>query len=188
MFGINMGVIMDRVKPIATEKASGKVKELYDAIQKKMGRVPNIFLNMGNSPAVLEGYLGLSQAVDHTSLSPQLREQIALTVGQANHCNYCLSAHTMIAKGAGIAENDIIHARQAHSNDPKTEAILKFVKHVVDTRAHINNQDVSKLKLAGVTDKELVEIILVMSINLFTNYFNHITDTKIDFPEAPAIK
>jgi len=179
---------MSRVNQVTPEKASGKVKDFYEAIQKKMGRIPNIFLNMGNSPAVLEGYLSLSDAVGHTSLSPQLREQIALAVGQANHCNYCLSAHTTIAKGAGIADNDIIKARQGQSHDPKIQSILKFVKHVVETRGNINNHDVSNLKAAGVTDHELVEIILVIAINMFTNYFNHITDPKVDFPEAPAIK
>lgn len=178
---------MSRVTPIPSEKASPKVKELYAAIQKKMGRVPNIFLNMGNSPAVLEGYLSFSDAVNHTSLNPKLREQIALTVGQANQCNYCLSAHTAIAKGSGLEEQEIIQARQGHSQDSKTQAILKFTKQVVDQKGHLNNHDVAALKASGVTDTELVEMMMVISINMFTNYFNHITDPKIDFPEAAPL-
>lgn len=178
---------MSRVVSVASEKAPSKVKEFYEAIQKKLGRIPNIFLNMGNSPAVLEGYLNFNEAISHTSLSPKLREQIALTVGQANNCHYCLSAHTTIAKGSGLKEEEIIQARQGHAQDSKTQAILKFVKQVVDLKGHLKNTDIAALKAAGVTDTELVEIIMVISINIFTNYFNHITDPKIDFPEAAPL-
>lgn len=179
---------MVRVIQVTPEKASSKVKDLYAAIQKKMGRIPNIFLNMGNSPAVLEGYLSFSEAANHTSLSPQIREQIALTVSQSNNCQYCLSAHSVLSKGAGLSDNDILKARQAQAQDSKTQAILKFTKQAVDSRGNIKNQDVAAIKASGVSDTELVEIVMIISLNMFTNYFNHITDTAIDFPEAPALK
>ena len=179
---------MARVNQVTPEKASAKLKDLYTGIQKKMGRIPNIFLHMGNSPAVLEGYLNFSGAADHTSLSAQLREQIALTVSQANNCNYCLSAHTVIAKGAGLADNDIIKARQGQAQDSKAQAVLKFTKQVVEGRGNLKNQDIASLKAAGVTDAELVEIIFVITLTMFTNYFNHITDPTVDFPEAPKLK
>lgn len=182
-----MGVVMSRVGQITPEKAQAKVKNLYATIQEKLGRIPNIFLNMGNSPAVLEGYLSFSEAVGRTSLTPQLREQIALAVGEANRCNYCLSAHTMIAQNTGLAEQEILQARQGQAKDSKAAAILKFAKKVVELRGHLSNADIASLKAAGVTDTELVEIMMVISLNMFTNYFNHITDPKVDFPEAPAL-
>jgi hypothetical protein len=83
---------MNRTQPVTADKAKPEVKQIYDGISKKLGRLPNIFQHMGNSPAVLEGYLGL-----------------------------------------------------------------------------------------------LVEVILVISATLFTNYFNHITDPALDFPPAPPL-
>lgn len=178
---------MSRVKPVTIEEAKGEVKEIYQALEKKMGKVINIFQNMGNSPAVLKGFLGLSEAVDHTSLSPKIREKIALIVGQTNHCQYCLSAHTAIAKGHGFSDQEIINARHAEAEDPKTKEILKFAKTVVENRGHISNQDVASLKAAGVSDTELTELILVIILNMYTNYFNLITDPKVDFPLAPEL-
>ncbi len=178
---------MTRVAPIAPEKAGSKAKELLEIIQKQMGRVPNIFQTMGHSPAVLEGYLNLSKAVDKTSIRPQVREKIALTVGQANQCQYCLSAHTFIGGSLGIKPDEILHARKGESEDPKTSAILKFTKQVVDSKGKVTDQDVKNLKSAGVTDSEIVEIIMVIVLNMFTNYFNIIIDTKVDFPEAPKL-
>lgn len=178
---------MARVKPVSVEEAKGDVKELYQSLQQNMGKVFNIFLNMGNSAATLKGFLALSDATNQTSLSPQLREQIALIVGQSNHCQYCLSAHTMIAKGQGMSDQDILKARHGESPNTKDQAILKFAKQVVENRGNVSNQDVASLKAAGVTDTELVEIILVVIVNMFTNYFNLITDPKVDFPLAPEL-
>jgi uncharacterized peroxidase-related enzyme len=178
---------MARVKPVNLEDAKGEVHDLYQTLQKKMGKVINIFQNMGNSAATLKGFLDLSEAANRTSLPPKLREQIALAVGQTNHCQYCLSAHTMLAKGAGMNEQEIIKARHAESQDPKNRAILKFAKQVVENRGNVSNQDIASLKAAGVTDTELVEIILIIMVNMFTNYFNLITDPKIDFPIAPEL-
>lgn len=178
---------MSRVKPINVEEAKGEVKELYQDLEKKMGKVINIFLNMGNSAATLKGFLSMSEAANQTTIPPKVREQIALIVGQTNHCQYCLSSHTTLAKGLGINDQDILRARHGESQDPKSQAILKFAKAVVENRSHISNQDVACLKAAGVNDTELVEIILLININMFTNYFNLITDPKVDFPIAPEI-
>lgn len=176
-----------RINSVSPENAQEEVKNLYQTIQQKMKTVPNIFKNMGNSAAVLKGYFALNEAVGETSLSPLLREKIALAVGQANSCNYCLSVHTVIGHTAGINDNDILEARKGASTDSKENAILSFVKKVVDKKGKTTDEDVAQLKAAGVSDKEVVEIVLVISLNMFTNYFNHITDTELDFPQAPNL-
>lgn len=178
---------MSRIQAVSQDKASPAVKEIYSGIEKKMGKLPNIFQNMGNSAPVLKGYLALSDAVGHTSLSPKIREEIALIVAETNQCNYCLSAHSAIAKSIGTNEQEILQARRGSSLDPKVQAILTFSKLVVDKRGKINDQDITSLKSKGVTDSEIVEIIFVISMNMFTNYFNHITDPQIDFPVAPGL-
>jgi uncharacterized peroxidase-related enzyme len=182
-----MEVLMARIQPVTNETAPPQIKQIYENLQKKMGRVLNIFQNMGNSEAALKGFLGLNEAASHTSLSPRLREQIALLVGQTNDCQYCLSAHTANAKLVGLQESDVLQARKGQALDPKSQAILTFAKIVVEKRAQVSNQDVERLKAVGISDQEIVEIILVVVLNIFTNYFNHITDPQIDFPIAAKI-
>ncbi len=161
-----------------------ETKSLLEGIQKKMGKVPNIFRNMANSPAVLQGYIALSEAASHTSFPDDFREEIALTVAQTNNCHYCLSAHTAIAKMLKVPEQDILKARKGEAEDPKRAAILHFVRQMVEKKGHIPEEDINELKAKGITDTELTEIVLLVSLNLFTNYFNHITDPAIDFPEV----
>lgn len=176
---------MPTVAALTPETASQEAKPLLDAIQKKMGKIPNIFKNMANSPAALQAYLDLSKACNATSFSPALREQIALVVGQANQCHYCLSAHSAIGKSAGLTDAEILNARKGHGKSGKEEAILHFAKEMVEKKGHLDPSAIDTLKRAGVSEKELVELVLVITLNIYTNYFNHITDPVIDFPIVP---
>ena len=178
---------MARIAPVTPEKAEGEIKNIYADINKNLGKVPNIFQYMGNSSAMLQSFFSVSEALNHSSLNPKLRSLIALAVAQANECNYCLSAHTTIANGQGLQSNEIINARKGESQDAKTRAILHFTKQVVEKRGKVSDQDVNALKSVGVGDRELVDIILTININMLTNYFNHIVDTPIDFAEAPEL-
>ena len=89
---------MTRLTALNPEEVTGKTKDLFNAVQAKLGVVPNMMRTMGNSPAVLEGYLNLSGALSHGKLSAKTGELIALTVSESNSCDYCLAAHTFIGE------------------------------------------------------------------------------------------
>lgn len=179
---------MSNLKPVKPQDAQGHLKETYQKLEKQMGKVINIFQVMANSEQTLDGFLALSDAASKVSLSPKIREEIALVVGQCNMCEYCLSAHSTVGQMIGLKSNEILDARRGESSDPKTKAILHFVKQAVEKRAKVSDQDVADLKKAGVSDKELTEITLLIAVNLFTNYFNLIAGTEVDFPKAPKLE
>ncbi len=85
-----------RVTAVDPSQTTGKTKELLDTVQASLGLTPNMMRTMAQSPAVLEGYLALNKALGHGTLSAKVREEIALAVGEANRCEYCVSAHTAI--------------------------------------------------------------------------------------------
>ncbi|MCC7304831.1 MAG: peroxidase-related enzyme [Alphaproteobacteria bacterium] len=179
---------MPRIQPVDPAKAQGKAKEYLDGIQAKLGATPNIFKTFAHSPAVGEFYANGSAALGKSTLSAGLREQLALTVAGANACNYCASAHTAIGKKLGVAEDELPINLTAQSKDKKTQAALTFAKKMVDTKANLSDSDVKAVKDAGYTDAEVLEIIAVVAFNIFTNYFNHIVDTEVDFPKVEAKK
>lgn len=180
---------MTRINPVSQDSAQDDLKQLYAGIAKHMGgKVPNIFQFMGNSPTVLKGFLAFSDAANHTSFTPQQREQISLVVSEANHCNYCISAHTTLATKEGLPSQQIMQARQGEARDAKMQAILRFAKQAVEKRGKISEQEINQLKKAGVNDKEIVELVLVIGVNMFTNYFNNMLDTPVDFPLAPKLE
>jgi len=178
---------MQRIAAIDPETATGKAKELLDAIQTKLGATPNIVRTMANSPAVLEAYVNFGAALSKGALSAKLREQIALVVGETNGCAYCLAAHTAIGKKIGLSEGTILDSRRADSESSKEKAVLQFARDVVRTRGEVRDREVDHLRTLGFTDGEIAEVVANVAINLFTNYFNHVARTEVDFPVAPRL-
>lgn len=178
---------MPRIQPVNPKTDDPITAKLLDSVQKEMGAVPNIVATMANSPAVAKAYLGFSQALSTGTLSPRLREQIALTVGEENSCNYCLAAHTALGKGAGLSKEEMINARRAISGDEKERVALSFAKKVVVNRGNVGDADVNQVRSAGYTDGEIGEIVANIALNIFTNYFNHIAGTELDFPSVSSL-
>jgi len=179
---------MSRIQTINTKNAKGRAKELLDGVQENLGMTPNMMRTMAHSPAVLEAYLKASTALSSGILSAKLREKIALSVAQANDCNYCLAAHTAIGKIVGLSEEIIRDSRQNKSADRKEAIVLEFVQKMVADRGVVNDQDITRLRDIGCGDAEIVEIVANISLNIFTNYFNHVADPIADFPQAEKIQ
>ena len=179
---------MSRLPIIQTEAADRKARELLEAVQAKLKITPNMTRVMANSPAVLEGYLGLSGALAGGSLAPKLREQIALAVGEQNGCQYCVSAHTAIGKLAGLPDKEIEEAREARSHSAKDQAALEFTRVLVAEHGRVAEADFERIRQAGFGTGEIAEIIAHTALNIFTNYFNMATDVDVDFPKVALRK
>jgi uncharacterized peroxidase-related enzyme len=179
---------MSRIPAIDPNQATGKAQELLSGVQAKLGMTPNLMRAMANSPAVLEAYLKFSGSLGGGELSAKTREQIALTVGQANSCDYCLSAHSAIGKTVGLTPEQIHDARVGTAIDRKSDAILKFANRLVEKRGFVSDNDLAAARKAKVNDAEIAEVVANTALNLFTNYFNHVAETEVDFPAADKLE
>jgi uncharacterized peroxidase-related enzyme len=179
--------IMSRITAIDPTQASGKTAELFAAVKSKLGVVPNLMRTLGQSPAALEAYLGFSGTLAKGVLPAKVREQLALAIGEANTCDYCLSAHSLLGKGAGLSDGAILDARRTSAEDPKVDALLKFAAAVVEARGLIADEALAAVRAAGASDAEIIEVVAHVALNTLTNYTNHIAQTVIDFPKAAAL-
>ncbi|MCF8715081.1 carboxymuconolactone decarboxylase family protein [Joostella atrarenae] len=177
-----------RIKTLNPETTTGKSKELFDAVQKKLGFVPNLLKVLGNSPATLETYLTLGSLTEKGNFKHKVREQLALTIAETNNCDYCLSAHSKIGSGHGLTAEEINKNRKGTSEDAKIEALLQFTKKVTENKGVVSDADLKTFKDAGYTDEDVLEVVLNVVANTLTNYVNHIADTEIDFPVVEAGK
>lgn len=175
---------MSRIQTPPTVAASPSASQpLLAAVEKQLGSVPNLFRILGNSPAALEGYLGLSGALNHGKLDARTRTRIAMTVAEANGCDYCLSAHTYLGKNlAKLDDAELTANRDASSSDPKAQAALRFAAQIVHQRGHIDDATLAAARSAGFDDAELVEIVVHVALNTLTNYVNSVGGTEVDFP------
>ncbi len=174
--------------PATVADAPAAAQPLLEAVRKQLGSVPNLFRVVSNSPAALEGYLGLSAALGKGALPAATRERIALAVAEINGCAYCLSAHSYLGKTFAKLDEAEIHAnRTGHSNDAKADAAVRFAASVTNARGHIGDSDLRAVKEAGYDDAQIVEIVLHVALNTWTNYMNEVAQTVIDFPVAKAL-
>jgi uncharacterized peroxidase-related enzyme len=173
---------MSTFRSIQPAEATGLTKTLFDGLQQKLGMVPNLAQQLANSPATLKAYLNWGATLSEGALTAKLREQIAVAVANENGCDYCLSAHTVLGSLTGLTNEALQSAQNGEASDPKSAAALRFALKVVRHRGHLDASEVPLLRSAGFSDAAIVEIIAVVAVNIFTNYFNHIAATEIDFP------
>lgn len=181
---------MSRIPTPATIADAPEVsRPLLDAVARQLGRAPNMFRSIGLSAPALEGYLAMSGALGKGSLPVATRERIALTVAEVNGCSYCLSAHTYLGRNlAKLDDAEITANRNGASNDPKADAAVRFATTVAQRRGHVSDADFAAVKLAGYTDPQIIEIVQHVALNTWTNYFNEVFQTEVDFPVVQARK
>lgn len=173
-----------RISSIDSATASGRTKELLIATLTQLGRVPNLYASMAQSPAALDGYLAFRGALGKGVLTIHMRERIALLTAAINDCGYCVSAHTFRGAKVGLSANEIIATQKSQSDDPKITAALQFVDVLLQNRGMIADEHYASMKASGWSDEEVGEIVAHVALNVFSNYFNHVAAPELDFPAA----
>ncbi len=173
---------MQRINKVDPNNVPARTTELLSAVKASMGGVPNIIGTMAQSATVLDSYLGFSGTLSKGVLSNSLQEQLALASANVNGCDYCASAHTTLGQNAGLSSDETALNLRGLSNDPKTQQALLFAQAVLKSRGQVSDRELASIRMAGFSDEEIVEIVANVALNVFTNYFNNVAATDIDFP------
>lgn len=175
---------MSRVPLINPASTTANRQAILGSINKAFGATPNMFRAVAHSPAALQSMWGAFGALGSGVLGAKLGEQIAVAIAERNRCEYCLAAHTVLGKGAGVSAEDMSAAQAGRSSDPQTAAALVFALKVVSNRAHLVDEDFAALRAVGFDDEYIVEIVAHVALNIFTNYINVALDVPVDFPKV----
>ena len=173
---------MSRISPIALDQADTATAATLNAVNDKIGMIPNLFSTFALAPAALNGYLAFTDALEKGRLSARQREVITLAVSQVNACQYCLSAHTTIGKSVGMSEADTIDARNGKASDPLENAIASLAVKIAHQRGMLSDDELSAARNAKLDDALIVEIVATVAHTILTNYTNNLAQTDVDFP------
>jgi len=169
--------------PASIAAAPEASRVLLEGVKQQLGVAPNLFRMVANSPAALQGYVGLLGALGKGALPVATHERIALAIAEFNACDYCLSAHTYLGRNvAKLDDGEIAANRDGTSHDARADAAVRFARKVAQLRGHVGDEDVRAVRTAGYTDGEIVEIVQHVALNTWTNYVNNVARTEIDFP------
>lgn len=178
---------MARLNIVDSDLATGETKQLLDAAQQQLGATPNFIRVLANSPSTLAGFVSLNSNLGRGKLDLQTRERIALAMAEANACQYCVSAHTVLADQAGLDEAEIQAARAGSSSDTKADAAVKFARSVLDSKGEVATGELQAVREAGFDDEEIVEIIAHVAVNTWSNFLGKVGRIDIDFPEVALL-
>jgi uncharacterized peroxidase-related enzyme len=148
--------------------------------------VPNTFAAIGaHGPGALKAMLMADSVLAAGSLSKRDQETIKLVVSGVVGCDYCEAAHSLLGKLAGLKPDEIKNIRAGKpTGDLKRDALVGFVRTLAATSGTVSDAEFAAIKAAGYSDAQLVDISLAFASITFTNVFNRINDTDLDFPAA----
>ena len=172
---------METLQPLELNEATGEAKVMFDGIQQRLPRVPNMLARLAHSPTVLASYLAFTESFN-SQLPERLRDLTSITVAQVTGGDYILSFAHALAKREGISEEQMNAARRGESSDGKTAAVLRFAAKAARWHGRISEGDLAAVREAGYTDADLVAIVAYISFSVFRVYFNLMAQTAIDFP------
>ena len=110
-----------------------------------------------------------------------------MVVSVQNECSYCVAAHTLGLKGAGMNDDEILDVRRGSSGDAKLQALIVFTRKILSVQGFVSDDDLSAVRAAGYTDANFADIMVVIAQKTLSNFFNHVHDTVLDFPAAPGL-
>ena len=178
---------MSYIKPLDRSQTDSATGATLDAIKSKLGKVPNMFLTLAHAPVALDTYMQLADLTAKGTLTAKQREQIALAVGEANDCGYCLAAHSAIGAMVGLKPEQVAAARAARADSPRDTALLQLARSIVSNRGHVPTAELDAFKAAGFSDANILEVLVNTLLNIYTNYTNHLARTDVDFPVAARL-
>lgn len=114
---------MTRVPLLERDQVTPEVANVYDALLKTRGVVPNMFKTLAHTPALALATAGYLKALLGDGALPGFyKELIATRMSVLLESEYAIKAHSISAKQKGANDGQIAAAKADYENGPFTEA------------------------------------------------------------------
>lgn len=157
-------------------------KEILNGARKKMGFVPNLCAGLAESPEILNAYVAISETFKNTSLTAQEQQVVLLAVSVENGCEFCVGAHSVMARNMARVPGDVVDALRANTELPDTRlnALAEFTRAVVRERGFVQGEKLAAFLAAGFTRAQVLEVILGVGMKTISNYANHLLESPLN--------
>ena len=167
------------------DSAPEESKPLLKKSVEAFGMVPNLHGVMAESAPVLEAYQRLHELAQKTAFDKEQLTVVWQSINVEHSCHYCVPAHTMIAGAMKVAP-EISEALRNETELPTKQlnVLRETTLAIVRNRGVLKDSDLEPFYEAGFSRQHLLEIILVLSQKVMSNYINHFAETPVDEPFA----
>ncbi len=156
-------------------------KPLLEQSQKAFGRLPGLHKVLAESPQAYEGYQVLHKLFTETDFDAEELTVVWQAINVENECQYCVPAHTGIAKMMKVSE-EISEALRNETPlpTPKLEALRSFTVQMFRGRGNVSDAQMQAFFDAGYGHRAVLDVILGMAQKTMSNYVNHVAQTPVD--------
>src|SRR5262249_53250620 len=132
---------MSRLSVPNLETDTGPSGQVYAQIKKAAGSVPNAYAAVAaHGPAALKSILAADAVLSAGTLGRRDIEVIKLVVSAAGGCDYCVAAHSSLARLSGIQPEVIKQIRDGEpTGDAKRDALIGFVRKLVRSSGTVSD-------------------------------------------------
>jgi uncharacterized peroxidase-related enzyme len=162
---------------------SAQIRSVLEQAKQQVGFIPNMYARMVNSPGLLETYLfGYARFRKESGFTPAEQEVVFLTISRENGCHYCVAAHSTLADVASDVPTTVTDAIRDGSPvpDPRLRALSEFTRVLLTKRGRPDRKDLVPFFAVGYTERQILEIVLAISVKTLSNWANHFFDTPAD--------
>lgn len=156
-------------------------KPLLKQSQKAFGHIPGMAKVLAESPQAYQGYQLLHKLFTETNFNADEMTVVWQAINVENECNYCVPAHTNIAKMMKVSD-ELIEALRSEKPLPssKLEALRSFTIQMLRQRGNVTNEQLNAFFEAGYSHRAVLDVILGLAQKTMSNYVNHVAQTPID--------
>lgn len=160
---------MTYIQTVPPYAAAGQVAELYAADVAERGYVANLTRAFSLRPVVLVAWRQLLAAVV-APIDRRRFELVTLAAASALRSTYCAMAHARVLRD-GFHDADtvrrIVTSPATAGLDPTDVAIMEFAERVARDATSIGPDDVDRLRTHGLSDAEILDVILAAAARCF---------------------
>jgi uncharacterized peroxidase-related enzyme len=155
---------------IDENEAAGEVADIYDQVKREfqIPIVPNIMKALAASPVALKMFWSLVRLMEDLTLPQSLVAMITYTIATKNECEYCSVNNELTCRTLGVDEVTLAQLVEDLGNvkPERVRAIIEFALMVATHPKALTPDDYERLREQGVTDEEIVEIVMVAAVSV----------------------
>ena len=105
-----------------------------------------------------------------------------MAISVENGCEFCVGAHSVMARNMARVPGDVVDALRANTDlpDPRLNALAGFTRAVVRERGFVQGEKLDAFLAAGFTRAQVLEVILGVGMKTISNYANHLLESPLN--------
>ena len=185
---------MARIKIVDHQESEGRLREIYDDIVRKRGKLAGIHQVQSLRPESIVHHMDLYMEImfSRSELSRAEREMMAVVVSIANGCRYCRLHHLEALRNYWRDEEKIARFLEDYENaglDQRDTVLCRVAEHLTLFPSHYEDEDyLGGLREFGLGDAGILDVILVISYFNFVNRIVMASGLKTDEEEMKGYK